>query len=90
LPQAKQESGGIRTIVVEKQNTLRHLSLEYLNRFDSQTINEIRALNPAIVDPDRIEAGQRLRLPIHFRRQESNVVEFGSRIAPVNSREVNR
>ena len=90
LPQAKQESGGIRTIVVEKQNTLRHLSLEYLNRFDNQTIDVIRALNPAIVDPDRIEAGQRLRLPIHFRRKESNEVEFESRVAPANSREVNR
>lgn len=90
LPRDKREKGGIRTIVVEKQNTLRHLSLEYLNRFDSETIDEIRALNPAIVDPDRIEAGQQLRLPVHFRTKESSDLVFGSRVAPVNSQEVNR
>jgi type II secretory pathway predicted ATPase ExeA len=90
LPREKHESGMIRTIIVEKQNTLRHLSLEYLNRFDSKTIDEIRALNPAIIDPDHIDAGQQLRLPIRFRPKESSEAEFGSRLAPTASQEVNR
>lgn len=43
--------------------TLRQLSLEYLGRFDTSTQRRIWALNPEITDPDRIPAGQIVRLP---------------------------
>jgi len=86
----KQARGLVATVVVEKQDTLRHLSLEYLNRFDDKTIDEIRALNPAITDLDRIETGQRLRLPIHLRRTGLSGTQSAAQVAPFSSREVNR
>jgi general secretion pathway protein A len=86
----KQAGSLVATVVVERQDTLRHLSLEYLNRFDDKTIDEIRALNPAITDPDRIETGQRLRLPIHLRRPGLSGTQPAAQVAPTSSREVNR
>ncbi len=58
----------VRTVIVEKGATLRHLSLEYLNRFDPAALSEIRALNPEVTDPDHIKSGQQIRLPLHLRR----------------------
>ncbi|HKV03885.1 MAG TPA: AAA family ATPase [Candidatus Acidoferrales bacterium] len=59
------------TVVVEKGATLRHLSLLYLDRFDLSTLLEICSLNPAISNPDHIETGQRLRMPMYLRRDPS-------------------
>ena len=67
--------GSTIEIVVGREDTLRHLSLEYLNRFDDKTLAEIRALNPTIASPDRIETGQHLRLPVHLRRKSSSPAE---------------
>ena len=50
-------------VVLPAATTLRHLSLEYLGRFDSATQSTIWALNPEIVDPNHIPAGQSVRLP---------------------------
>jgi len=57
----------VLAIVVEKDDTLRHLSLQYLGRFDLQTLVEICSLNPTITDPDHIEEGMTLRMPLYFR-----------------------
>jgi general secretion pathway protein A len=73
------------TVVVEKEATLRHLSLQYLGRFDEAAILEIFSLNPQITDPGHIEAGQRLRLPLYLRRQTPSERESASKIAPGNS-----
>ncbi len=81
--------GSTIEIVVGREDTLRHLSLEYLNRFDDKTLAEIRALNPTIASPDRIETGQHLRLPVHLRRKSLSPAEPAARIAPVSTREVN-
>jgi type II secretory pathway predicted ATPase ExeA len=51
-------------ILVERDDTLRHLSLQYLGRFDLQALIEICTLNPAITDPNHIEVGQRIRMPL--------------------------
>ena len=73
-PQERAWSSGdvqarIVSIVVEKGTTLRQLSLKYLGRYDHATMLEICKLNPAITDPARIAAGQRLRLPLDLRRK---------------------
>jgi hypothetical protein len=44
--------------------TLRHLSLEYVGRFDISTQKQIWALNPEIIDPNHVPAGQMVRLPV--------------------------
>jgi len=51
------------TVVVKPGVTLKHLGLLYLDRYDSVTLAQIRALNPTLTDPNHIEAGQLLRLP---------------------------
>jgi type II secretory pathway predicted ATPase ExeA len=58
----------VLTVIVEKGATLRHLSLEYLNRFDPAALSGIRALNPELTDPDHIKSGQQMRLPLRLRR----------------------
>src|SRR2546427_2912067 len=54
-------------VVVEPKQTLRQISLRYLGRFDSKLVEEIRQLNPGITDPNQIEIGQRIRLPLRSR-----------------------
>jgi LysM domain len=92
----------IGTITVEKEETLRHVSFEYLNRSDELTLAEIRALNPEISDFDHIARGQQIRIPLHLRprlgaqlglqvsRIASSPAESAARTTPANSREVNR
>lgn len=55
-------------VVVEKDVTLRHLCLLYLNRFDQRTLAEIAKLNPAVTNPDQLWAGQRILLPLYMKR----------------------
>src|ERR1700719_1504594 len=86
----KQARALLATVVVEKQDALRLLSLEYLSRFGDKALDEIRALTPAITDPDRIETGQRLRLPIHLRRTGWSGTQSAAQVAPDSSPEVNR
>ncbi len=51
------------TIVVKPHETLRHICLRYLGRFDSRVLREILELNPQLTDPNRIGVGERIRLP---------------------------
>jgi len=52
------------TVVVENGETLRHICLQNLGRFDPAVLSSILSRNPEIKDPDRIEARQRIRLPL--------------------------
>lgn len=60
-------SDGTLTVTATGDVTLRQLSLRYIGRFDMRTLDEIFVLNPGISDPDRIAAGQRIRLPLFLR-----------------------
>jgi general secretion pathway protein A len=62
-------SGAARTgnptviVAVKPQKTLYRICVEHFGRFDKKLLQEIRALNPRITDPDHIDTGQRIILP---------------------------
>jgi type II secretory pathway predicted ATPase ExeA len=51
-------------VVVEPQQTLAEISERYLGGYNPQTVAKLRALNPSLTDPDHIEVGQQIRLPL--------------------------
>ncbi|MGH9757996.1 MAG: hypothetical protein ACRD4M_09685, partial [Candidatus Acidiferrales bacterium] len=53
------------TVIATRNVTLRHLSIEFLGRYDGAALREIQALNPGIKNPDRIGTGQPIRLPLY-------------------------
>jgi len=57
-------SGQVITVVVGQGQTLEQISRAYIGRFDPQLLEEIRKLNPALKDPDHLEPGQLIRLPL--------------------------
>ena len=61
-----QESGSqqIITVAVKPDQTLRDLSILYGGRYDSSMLKQILALNPELKDPDHLEPGQLIRLPL--------------------------
>ncbi len=52
-----------RTITIVPSQTLSRISVENTGAYNSRMLEQIRALNPWISDPDKIRAGQELRLP---------------------------
>ncbi len=61
-----QESGSeqIITVAVKPDQTLRDLSILYAGRYDNDMLKQILALNPELKDPDHLEPGQLIRLPL--------------------------
>jgi type II secretory pathway predicted ATPase ExeA len=57
-------NGQVLTVVAGPQQTLKDLSLRYAGRFDEQLAGKIRSLNPDLKDPDHLEAGQLIRIPL--------------------------
>ena len=55
--------GTVASVVVEKGTTLRQISLRYRGSFGPRDLVAILALNPEIKDPDRLEAGEQIRIP---------------------------
>jgi general secretion pathway protein A len=51
------------TVVVRSGETLRMIVLRALGQDSGTIIEQIQKLNPALTDPDHIEAGQEIRLP---------------------------
>jgi general secretion pathway protein A len=58
------DSGQVLTIAARPQQTLEEISILYLGHFDRQLYEEICALNPELKDPDHIQGGQLIRLPL--------------------------
>jgi hypothetical protein len=56
--------GQVLTVVAGPQQTLKDLSLRYVGRFDSDVAEKIRSLNPDLKDPDHLEEGQLVRIPL--------------------------
>ena len=44
--------------------TLKDLTLRYVGTFRQRTAQKIRSLNPDLKDPDHLEAGQLIRIPL--------------------------
>lgn len=53
------------SVIATPNVTLRRLSLEFLGHYDGAVLREIKALNPGITNPDRIETGQTIRFPLY-------------------------
>ncbi len=58
-------------VVVESGQTLRQISQRYLGRYSSGIVQEIQTLNPELLDPNRIEVGQKIRLPLRVQSLSS-------------------
>ena len=58
------EKAGFFTYVVQPHDTISNLCEWSLGRYDETALAELKKLNPDLIDPDRIEVGDRLRLPI--------------------------
>jgi len=77
----------IFTVTVGREDTLRHLSFEYLGRFDTETLAATLALNPEIIDPDHIETDQRIRFPMDLRREAGAKAGTQSQLAAAGPHE---
>ncbi len=57
-------SGEVLTVVAGSQQSLKDLSIRYAGHFDSEISSQILSLNPDLKDPDHLEAGQLVRIPL--------------------------
>ena len=57
-------AGQVLTVIVRPQQSLKDLSLLYAGHFDTDLLEEIRTLNPGLKDPDHLEVGQLIRIPL--------------------------
>jgi hypothetical protein len=70
----------VLTIAARPQQTLEEISVLYLGHFDRQLYEEICSLNPELKDPDHIQGGQLIRLPLrpHAMTKAIDTSEAGS------------
>jgi nucleoid-associated protein YgaU len=50
-------------ITVQPHQRLGDIAVQYLGSADLQSLRQIQALNPMLIDPNHIEPGQKIRLP---------------------------
>jgi hypothetical protein len=62
-------SGAVRvlTIMAGREETVKQISLLYVGHFDDDLFEEICKLNPELKDPDHLEDGQLIRIPLRPR-----------------------
>ena len=53
------------TYVIQPHDTLRDLCVSSLGRYDKVVLSEVRKLNPDLKNPDRLDVGQEIRLPLN-------------------------
>ena len=58
------DNGQVITVVAGPQQSLKDLSLRYVGHFDDELSGKIISLNPGLSDPDHLEAGQLIRIPL--------------------------
>lgn len=57
-------NGQVITVAASPQQSLKELCLRYVGRFDDELSQKIRGLNPDLKDPDHLEAGQLIQIPL--------------------------
>ncbi len=57
-------NGLVLTVMAGPQQTLKDLSIRYAGHYDDEIAAQIRSLNPDLKDPDHLEAGQLIRIPL--------------------------
>lgn len=57
-------NGQVITVAASAQQSLKDLCLRYVGRFDDELSQKIRGLNPDLKDPDHLEAGQLIQIPL--------------------------
>jgi len=80
-------NGQVLTVVAGPQQTLKDLSLRYVGHFDSDLSKKICSLNPDLKDPDHLEAGQLIRIPLPpgAMRKANDTAEAASPSKPESS-----
>jgi type II secretory pathway predicted ATPase ExeA len=65
-PRAVAEKASVQSFayVIQPKDTLRDLCVSMLGRYDSDVLSEIRELNPNLRNPDHLDVGQEIRLPV--------------------------
>ena len=58
------ESGQVITVVAGPQQSLKDLTLRYVGHFDDDLSKKIASLNPDLKDPDHLEPGELIRIPL--------------------------
>jgi general secretion pathway protein A len=57
-------NGQVLTVMAGPQQTLKDLTLRYVGHFDDDLSQKIRSLNPDLKDPDHLETGELIRIPL--------------------------
>jgi general secretion pathway protein A len=56
--------GQVLTVAAGAQDTLKDLSIRYAGHFDNDLAGKIKTLNPDLRDPDHLQEGQLIRIPL--------------------------
>ena len=84
LPAAKPSQSFL--YMVQENDTLRDLCTWATGRYDAQILAEIRKLNPDLQNPDHLEVGQKIRLPLRLRDASPAIpTEHSEAPAPVGA-----
>jgi hypothetical protein len=51
--------------VVQPKDTLRNLCVSTLGSYDEVVLSQIQKLNPELRNPDHLDVGQKIRLPLN-------------------------
>jgi len=62
---ARENSLSSLAYVVQPKDTLRELCVSTLGRYDKVVLSQIQKLNPELRNPDHLDVGQKIRLPLN-------------------------
>ena len=54
----------VLSVMAGQQETIKDITIRYVGRFDNYLFEEIHKLNPELKDPDHLEDGQMIRIPL--------------------------
>jgi nucleoid-associated protein YgaU len=66
LADAREDLLSSYAYVVQPRDTLRDLCVSILGRYDEAVLSQIQKLNPELRNPDHLDVGQKIRLPLNL------------------------